>query len=332
MTQKKLICPECEDEKLVEASTSPVKVTIKGETFSVPIQLYRCLECGSQIEDPQNPQDELDLAYRQYRTQHNLLQPEQIKSLRTQYGLTQTELATLLGFSPATISRYENGELQEKAQDNALGLLKDPIKVLELLNANSASLDKNRCVEISQKIKEQLEYNPYQGIVKSLELLGETEFTGFNNFDVRKYAAVVQQLILQCPKKRVSKTKLNKLLFYTDFGFFKINKKSITGIPYIKDHYGPCPLHSQSLLEMLQTNGNVDICEFGEAEMVSVGANKVAWDFAETESKFILKIAKKLGHLKGKDLTEISHKEKAWTVPALKAQISYEFGGYLRGV
>lgn len=330
MSSKKLLCPQCEDEILVEKISSPVEVNVKGEMISVQVDLHRCLECGNEIEDPENPQDELDLAYRQYRDRHGLLQPEQIKELRKRYGFTQNELAKLLGFSPASINRYESGKLQEKAQDNTLMLLNDPLKVLELLMANSAEFSTKRCLEITQIIHNELESNPYQSLIKSLELYGESEFTGSVDFDVRKYVSVVQHIIIKCPKESISKTKLNKLLFYSDFGHFKKYKKSITGIPYLKELYGPCPQHFQSLLEMMQAKNYISIREFKEAEMVSVGTQKIEWNFSDSEMKTISNVTQKLGPLKGSELSELSHQEKAWSVPAHKERISYGFAGYLK--
>lgn len=46
----------------------------------------------------------------------------------------------------------------------------------------------------------------------------------------------------------VLKTKLMKLLWYTDFLMYKKYKKSISGISYLKYKYGPVPKKFNSML------------------------------------------------------------------------------------
>jgi len=79
---KKLICPNCEKERLVEPIDEERTIEVRNENILVHVTLWRCLECGEEIEDPENPADELDEAYRKYRAHHKMLQPEQIRSLR----------------------------------------------------------------------------------------------------------------------------------------------------------------------------------------------------------------------------------------------------------
>jgi len=97
-------------------------VDIRGECISVPVAFYTCNACGGDFEDPKSPLDSLDLAYREYRRRHGMVQPEIIREFRTRYALTQQELARLLGWGGATLSRYENGALQDDAHDRMLKL------------------------------------------------------------------------------------------------------------------------------------------------------------------------------------------------------------------
>ncbi len=121
---KKLICPNCEMERLVEPTKQSKEIEVMGEIFTVHVKLYKCTKCNEIIEDPHEPQDELDLAYRAYREKHEMLQPEEIKAIREKYGLSQEEFADMLGWSVATISRYEKGSLQNKLHDKILQSLK----------------------------------------------------------------------------------------------------------------------------------------------------------------------------------------------------------------
>jgi len=48
-----------------------------------------------------------------------MLSPYEIRELRKRYGLTQKELSLLLGWGSVTMSRYENGALQDVATGNS---------------------------------------------------------------------------------------------------------------------------------------------------------------------------------------------------------------------
>lgn len=64
-----------------------------------------------------------------------LLQPEEIRSIRSMYGMSQETFARVLGMGTKTIARYENGSLQDEAQNNLIFLMrnkKNMVKLLEL--------------------------------------------------------------------------------------------------------------------------------------------------------------------------------------------------------
>ena len=122
-----------------------IDIEVKGETFQVQEHYYKCLKCREEFTNPHDPIDPLDQAYREYRKRHGLLQPEEIRNFRNSYKLTQKELASLLGLGDVTISRYENGALQETVYDNLLRLAMDPQNLLKLIQKSPASIsDKDK--------------------------------------------------------------------------------------------------------------------------------------------------------------------------------------------
>ena len=136
-----------------------IDIEVKGETFKVQEHYYKCLKCGEEFTNPHDPSDPLDQAYREYRKKHGLLQPEEIKGFRTLYGLTQKELASLLGLGDVTISRYENGALQEPVYDNLLRFAMVPRNLLERLSRSPSS--------ISNPIKREKIINQLNSEIKS---------------------------------------------------------------------------------------------------------------------------------------------------------------------
>ena len=66
-----------------------------------------------------------------------MVQPIQIRNLRKIYNLTQKELSDLLGFGDVTLSRYENGALQDETHDTLLRLALDPKNLISLIKERS---------------------------------------------------------------------------------------------------------------------------------------------------------------------------------------------------
>ncbi len=116
----RMFCPFCDKEHDVQVIMQKEPVTVRGEKFMATARYYRCPECEEEYETSDSPFDPLADAYNQYREKHRMLSPEQIKSFRHECELTQKELSELLGWGAVTLSRYENGSLQDLSHDRQL--------------------------------------------------------------------------------------------------------------------------------------------------------------------------------------------------------------------
>ena len=66
----KHICPNYEKITNVQHIKTDEDITIKGERINVPVEYYKCLECGSEFDDPKSNHDPLAIAYKEYRRRH----------------------------------------------------------------------------------------------------------------------------------------------------------------------------------------------------------------------------------------------------------------------
>lgn len=329
-----MLCPNCETKTLVEQIREEKSIEVKGESFLIPVSLWKCLECKEEFEDPNHPIDELDLAYREYRAKHRMLQPEEIRQIREEIGLTQAELARLLGWSPATISRYENGALQESSHDNLLHSLQEPSSLLSLVE-RSLNFSNEKLKELKKIILEKIWKNPFLYTVQKLQLNEPDIFSGYTPFNIDKYIATGIRIIRLCPYQSVPKTKLNKLMFYADFLNFKRREKSITGSRYIHWPYGPCPEDFQQLLSQMELSHSINIEETmtkdGHAAEVITAIQYFSEDVLTTEEILIIdEVCKKLGAKNSKELTDLSHSEKGYTLTKPREAISYEYAKFLK--
>ena len=103
-----MMCSKCGID-LVETS-EPIDTVFRKEALTVnEIPHYVCPECG-EIEIPADELGRYTEKLKQaYREQTDMLLPEEIRALRTHYGLRQSEFEQVIGVSFPTCSRWESG-------------------------------------------------------------------------------------------------------------------------------------------------------------------------------------------------------------------------------
>jgi hypothetical protein len=143
----------------------------------------------------------------------------------------------------------------------------------------------------------------------------------------------MRELILYLAAKsesdpRFSSTKLNKLLFYCDFGAYRQLGRSITGHSYRKLQFGPAPKAMLPILE--QMKGDRDCIEierdhFGRAQrrVMALRPPDVALFTAE-ELRLADRIVEELWESNATEVSDISHDFIGWKIAAYNEIIPYE--------
>lgn len=119
----KFYCSNCEKEQESEIIIKEETLNVKGQSITCKIKIRRCLICKEEIIDRELDNESLKLFYNEYKRKNNLLLPSEIKTIREKYQLTQSVFAKILGFGEKTITRYENGAIQDLAHDNLIRLM-----------------------------------------------------------------------------------------------------------------------------------------------------------------------------------------------------------------
>ena len=316
------VCPNC-DTKGLEIVTKSETFDIRGESITTDINLYHCNNCGKHFSVGKELGDPLKKAFKEYRNKKGMIQPEEIIAFRKKYDLTQKELSVLLGFGEITLSRYENGSLQDQAHDNILKLALDPVNLSSLLEKNKELFTKEKYQEVSSKLSSDIS-SSFVEIKKKLSAT-PNEFNGFNSLNFEKIAEVIRYI---CFNREIFKTKLLKLLFYSDFLHYKIHKKSITGLEYVKLPFGPVPDQYELILVELK-NRYPDIkYDFIETdkysgELIKTSPPGKQNDLSETEIEAISKVSQIFINMSSKKISEYSHKELSYLNTQPQQKISY---------
>ena len=100
----KMECPLCDKVHEIEERTRIVKTIIKGEEVSYEETYYLCNNCDedeNEFVTGKMENDNLLNARNAYRKAHGLLTSDEIVAVREKYGLSQVDLAKLLGWGEA---------------------------------------------------------------------------------------------------------------------------------------------------------------------------------------------------------------------------------------
>jgi len=327
------VCPNCEKISELEHIITTEELNVRGELIEVKVEYYKCTECGEEFEDPSSNDDPLDSAYKEYRHKHGMIQPEEIREMRRLYGLTQKELSKLIGWGGATLSRYENGALQDDAHDRVLQLIKNPENVHRLIVRDGSFLPekkRNRLLnELSAAVEEICSFpNIFT------ERFGKYEpsiESGYKKLDLNK----LFQMIKFLAKGGVLKSKLCKLIFYADFKSFKDYAVSISGSKYAHAHHGPVPdnyehyfatlIHDERAIRVEE----IDYGEYlGEKYYSEIEPDLTA--FSDSELEVLLNVKKFFQDYNATQIREFSHRERGYNETKVGDIISYDYANDLQ--
>ena len=121
-------CPLCDKTHEIEERKRITTITLKGEEVTYEERFYFCAnadEDENEFETGAMTNENLLNARNAYRVKRGLLTSDEIVAIRENYGLSQVDLAKLLGWGEATISRYESKAVQDEAYDNMLRISRD---------------------------------------------------------------------------------------------------------------------------------------------------------------------------------------------------------------
>lgn len=303
---------------------------VKNESIEVTAMFKFDSETNEIVYDEVLDNTAINMAFNIYRKKYNILSKDQIRQVREKYNMSQRAFAKLLGWSPATITRYERGAIPTKNNNSILISLNDSQELANsLFNQNKESLSQDEQMKLTDRLKEldgNDEGNDLIELIESrFEDQGITIMSGYQKFNFEK----AKQLIIYFSSKidYLSRTKLNKLLFYSDFSSFKKSTVSITGMTYIHDHYGPVPKNSYLIYSALEDIGSIEWIPFPSynGEMVSP---KEVFDkslFSEQELSLLENIVDQFRNDNANDISLKSHEEKAYKQTSMKEEITYEF-------
>lgn len=308
-------CPFCDG--IAKCAVERKKISYRKEKFEILQQFFKCEKCNQEFTNTEVDQVNIIQVYNQYRERYDIPFPQELKGLRTKYGLSYSLISKLLGFGANQYRNYENGELPNQSNGTLLSVIKDPIEFKKIVQKKKKLAPIKKYNHLISHLDRIITDISNEEITLSNYLLmkynSPNEFTGYLVTSFEKFF----NMILFFINNAFFRLRLNKFLFYTDFANYKRNGYSISGVPYAAITYGPVAEEYNALFSIAEEMGYIAeveaILPSGDSEEKFIGLKKFdSTLFTETELKSMKDVLNKFQFVKTDDLKKMSHEEIGW--------------------
>lgn len=309
-------------------------ISFRKENFPVVFHFYKCEATQEQFTTTALDELNINQVYNQYRDKFNIPFPDEIIKIRAQYDIPASKMSAILGFGTHSYRQYEAGEMPNTSNARLIQMAGDPNKFVEMIQLWDSTDEKIKAkyLKTTQHLIEEQNRNSFNVNLKDY-LLGKhlaDIYSGYRNPNFEKFAEMV---VYFSDTVQPYKTKMNKLLFYSDFLMFKQSCFSISGVRYNAINMGPVPHNFNSIFEYLANQDVIDVCytkfpdgNTGEQFQARKDRPFNASLFSEYELDVLNKVSSAFQTTSTNDIIELSHLEAAWQKNEQnKSIISYEY-------
>jgi transcriptional regulator with XRE-family HTH domain len=241
-----------------------------------------------------------------------------IKQLREQAGASQQDVADAIGIARATYAGLESGRRAPNL-DEIRGIAEYyQIAPSDLIDGNISEVNEPAV--------------PYVFIKKEADIIPRDLNPKVNPEKLREVLLYVLEKV--GAKPNVGETVLYKLLYFFDFDYYEKYGESITGLSYVRNHFGPTPV-LKTFASIVESMKDADELEVIETPYFSHKLKK----YLPTVKPSLDKLsAKELDHINDEilrladksatELSELSHLDIPWLASKDKEVIDYQLAMY----
>lgn len=289
------------------------ELVYRKEKFMYLAHYYVCLDTQEQFTTTELDMLNINQVYNQYRVKYGIPFPDEISSVRTFYGLSASKMSEILGLGANQYRLYENGEMPSEAIGKLLKSILNPNTFVEFVkNAENqfTTSDYAKIIEKTERSVKRMEEDKKHSMIFGTAVRAVT-----NGYAPQSYGRLRNIILFFLDKcGGVFNTKMNKLLFYTDFLSYKIRGIGMSGLSYKAIQYGPVPqqwdivygavdgVYSE-IVAFPSGYSGIKLCSEIQPDMSG---------FTEEELEILDSVLKRFKNATSNDISEVSHMEDAW--------------------
>jgi len=334
--EDKKLCICCMEEHEVKIVHVEEHTTFKNVPINYIAEYYYCEVTGEFYMDESMTCSNNIRMKDAYRKTIGLLTSKEICAIRSKYGITQSDLCTLLGWGGKTITRYENYQVQDKAHDTILKKLdQDPEWFLCLLTDVRSTLPLEAYQKYLNNATVLFEENKDNYLRKSIEasyarFYDNKLYNGNTSLSLDKVVDVIRYFANSTRVNKLYKVKLMKLLWYADALAYKLRGYAITGLVYQALPMGAVPVGHDSIIDLKGVPCEEVEFEDGTGYYFCATTNDQYFNLSDDEQRILDKVIERFGGMTKKEIVSFMHMEPAYRETALWDVILFKYAEYLR--
>ena len=299
--------------------SEPDSVEFRGERFNYTHFAYKCEDSGEQFTTTELDEVNVNQVYNAYRERHGIPFPDEIISLRNHYGVSASMMSDIMGFGTNQWRYYEADKVPNESNSRAISAIRNKSVFLDFLESSRIKIGEKAYMRIREHVESCAPY-----VRPSIPHVTN----GYVSFSNDKVSEAIK--FFSTRLGGVFVTKMNKLLFYTDFIKYRRTGFGMTGLEYRAITHGPVPqgygeVYSKArgvaMEEYIYPNGTSGILLRAETQP---DMNL----FSDSEKEILTEICDRFKLFSAGEISEQSHKEKGWADCSKEKQIipySYAF-------
>lgn len=238
------LCLSCMEEHSVDLVEVIEQEAYKGVDLEFTASYEYCSNTDEYLESEDMIRANSLAVKDAYRRKVGLLTSSEIIGIREKYGISQKDFSEILDWGKATITRYENHQVQDRAHDDILRKIDaDPKWLLDLINRTRGRLSPKAYAKYYHAANEQYSKKKNQYLIDAIHAIyadfSEESITGFTGLNLDKVIEVINYLANKV--SALHKVKLIQMLWQADLLNFQRYGKSITGLAYRSLPMGAIP-------------------------------------------------------------------------------------------
>ena len=333
---EKQICPCCMEEHEVKTVIVLERATFKNCIVDYEASYFFC-EFAEELYMDEQQMQENDIRLKDaYREKEGLLTSVQISRIRAKYGISQSDLCTLLGWGGKTITRYESHQVQDKAHDTILKKIdQDPEWFLTLLDGAKSNLSTESYQKYLIAATSLYEEDQDTYLRKAIEasyarFQGNQMFHGNIELSLDKAVEVIRYFASSAKVTGLYKVKLMKLMWYADALAYKRRGYAITGLVYQAYPMGAVPVGHNSIIDLKDVP--CEEVDLGEtyAYHFSLSENCSDSKLSQEEKNILDAVIDKLGKMSKNEIIDFMHREQAYIETAPRDIIQFKYAESLQ--
>lgn len=285
----------------------------RKEYYSYIAHYYVCVDTGERFTTTELDSLNLNQVYHQYRVKYGIPFPDEIAAIRKTCGLSAAKMSEILGLGANQYRLYESGEMPSETIGKLLKSILNPIVFRAFVQNASLQFSAAEYRKILEKTDNAV--REAEQAARRRSIFGDTVRSRQNGYAPLSYDRLKNILLFYIGRLGgVFNTKMNKLLFYTDFLCYKRYGLGMSGLSYMAIQYGPVPCRWNQVygavdeiypeIEAFPSGySGVRLCSDARADMSL---------FSENELEVLETVCRRFCDASANEISEISHRENAW--------------------